>query len=197
MEKDFGKGIIVKIYTIEADVDNYWYAFPKNIDREDFWRQFDGRSLINRWSEPVFEWYKGENDDRKLPIQKYGKGDIQGYQSHIPLLSSKSVDCLGEILSKSGEILKIKLLDEDYFLYNITSVINALDLEHSEVKYFRDSDRIMRIKKYEFKENMLKGINIFKLQGAKYKTPFVTEKFIAAVEECGLEGFKFRLVWEG
>lgn len=189
----------MKIYTMHADVDDYWYAFPKGVDREDFWRQFDGQSLIKNWSMQDFEWSKGENDDPRLGKQRYGKGDIQGYQSHIPLLSKRAVECLKEFLSLNGEILKINVLEEEdiYFLYNITNIKDALDTDKSDIKYFRDSDRIMRIKKYEFKKDVIENIHIFNLPAPRYKSPFVSEDFVIEVEKCGLKGFKFNLVWEG
>lgn len=103
------------------------------------------------------------------------------------------------MLEGNGEVLRINILDEedDYNIYNVTSIVDALDKEHSTIKYFRSSGRIMRIKEYVFNKESLEGIHIFKLPEPRFKKPFVSEEFVRIIEKSGFTGFRFELVWEG
>ena len=56
--------------------------------------------------------------------------------------------------------------------------------------------RIMRIDKFGFFEERLKDIEIFQIPETKNSFPFITEGFKNIIEENGLVGFKFELIYE-
>ncbi|MGB8454765.1 MAG: DUF1629 domain-containing protein [Anaerocolumna sp.] len=114
----------------------------------------------------------------------------------MPIFSLKAVECLKEVLGKNIEILPVYIDEQEFYLINALEVLDCLDHEKSEIKYFTGTERIMSIKKHVFIEQKLKGKNIFRIKEQEKAGPFVTDKFKEAVEKSGLEGFEFREVWD-
>jgi hypothetical protein len=116
----------------------------------------------------------------------------------FPTFSKRAVEALRDLLEPNGEILPLICEFGDYYAFNTTTVVDALDEEHSELKRFKDGG-IMRILRYEFYPEKLQGLSIFKLSqlpGGDY----VTDTFVQRVQEAGLVGFDFseaQRVWSG
>jgi hypothetical protein len=114
----------------------------------------------------------------------------------IPVLSEHAVGCLRHLLAPHGEFLPLACDEGVYFLYNVTTVLDALDIDHSDVIFFDDeSSRIMRIKTYAFIPDVVRGVDAFKLLDREKSDVFLSERVKLAAESCGLKGFDFQLVW--
>ncbi len=96
-------------------------------------------------------------------------------------------------------MIKLDCVDceEPYFAFNVTTTVQALDLDRSELKRFESSGRIMRVIRYCFYPERLKGLTVFKLPELPLQNVFVTDPFVQRVQEGKLVGFNFKLVWEG
>lgn len=79
---------------------------------------------------------------------------------------------------------------------NIITVLNCIDYEHAKYKMFSDQKRIMRFETYSFFEDKINQTHIFKIIDEPVRKPFVSDTFKNAVEEAGLTGFRFELVWD-
>lgn len=176
----------MNVYILDADVEKYLSIYYSNSDDiVEFNRKFDGSSLKKSWTgKEEFEFGRD-----RLP-----KGDTPGLSSHIPVFSPRAVEMLADLLKDSGELLPITCEGEDYFLFNVTRRVDALDEDASVLERFDDGD-ILRIVRYCFKEDKLIGVNIFKLPQEPLSYPYVTDAFVRRVENSGLKGFEFRLVW--
>jgi hypothetical protein len=176
----------MNVYILDADVDKYkgiYYVNSENI--VEFNRRFDGSPLKRTWT--------GKEGFRFAPYN-LPKGDTPGLSSHIPVFSPRAVEILAELLENGGELLPIICEHEEYFLFNVTRVIDALDEDASQLVRFDDGG-ILDIDRYSFKENKLTGVNIFKLPQKPLSYPYVTDAFVRRVEDSGLKGFEFRIVW--
>lgn len=91
--------------------------------------------------------------------------------------------------------MPLKNSEKEFYLINIIRVIDCIDYEKSVVKLFSDGT-IMCFKKYAFIESKVSGLDLFKIKDEPVRMPFVSDEFKNAVDAAGLEGFKFKLVWD-
>ena len=111
-------------------------------------------------------------------------------------LSEKAVELLRPLMDETVEVLELDF-EEKYYAINVTTVLDVIDYEKSKYKTFKSSGRIMRFEKYVFRDiPTLRKYNIFKIPDETNSAPFVSERFKKLVEDSGLEGFKFELVWD-
>jgi hypothetical protein len=134
------------------------------------------------------EWIE-EGRERALP-----KGDFP-LLGTTPTFSRRAVDALLDVLVENGELLPVKVADEEYVVYNVTRRIDALDEERSKLVRFSDGG-IMRVERYAFHREKLNQAIIFRVPQLRVPV-FVTEAFVARVRDAGLTGFQFTEVWQG
>jgi hypothetical protein len=176
----------MKIYTLRADVAGYrGLYYQKEEDIVEFNRRFDGAPLGKRWT--------GKEKFAFLP-RRLPKGDTPGLSTHIPVFSPNAAKTLADFLKLSGELLPISCDKKEYFVFNVTKVVDALDRASSNLKLFSDGE-IMDVIRYAFFPKRLIGIELFKIPQMVLADVFVTDPFVERVESAGLKGFKFRLVW--
>ena len=176
----------MNVYILDADVNKYRGIYYKDAeDVVDFNRRFDGTSVKKNW--------RGQEEFAFIP-QRLPKGDTPGLSTHIPVFSVRAVAVLADLLEKNGELLPTTCDGEDYFVFNVTRVIDALDEANCELKRF-SSGRIMDIVRYSFVEAKLIGIVIFKLRQDLLGSVYVTDPFVQRVKAAKLKGFKLPLIW--
>jgi len=105
---------------------------------------------------------------------------------------------------KKEELLPVDCeFDQDYGRYhalNVLTVLDCLDLENSEYNTVPDGEGgeiIMFIRKYALKKDVIEGIDLFKIRERKETFIYVSQNFVDRVNEHGLTGFDFSLIWEG
>jgi hypothetical protein len=168
------------IYTF-AVVEGQEWVFP--IDDEDFETFFamDG-SLIQDWNAPVM----------RIPhTEEPGYSDFPWLGEHAPVLKKSAVDALAPVLTRYGQLLPLK--GEAVWLFNVTTVLDALDTEKSSIVYFDDGN-ILDIERYLFKKEIIGTAEIFKLPG-RASSVYVTDSFVERVLNAGLRGVAFVPVW--
>lgn len=111
-----------------------------------------------------------------------------------PAFSERAVDVLRDILEANGELLPVSCPQGDYWLYNVTRLLQALDYDNSDVYYFDNSRRVMSIDRYAFNDEAIGEIPIFKLADWPTVFPLVTESFVDRVRKHSLLGFDFKLL---
>ena len=172
------------IYILQSDADRY--PGLVTVDDQDWARftQFDGRSLAPSWS-PV----------RVLPNYEFsGQKDLSDFPNlltHVPVFSKNASQVLGEMLKDGGELLPLICAQGTYLAYNVTQVVDALDIERSELVRFSNG-RIMDAKHYTFHPDKLPSANIFKIPQTSVMDVFVTSRFVDVATTAGLSGFLFR-----
>lgn len=182
----------MKIYKLYADCNRYQsLVFTSADDWNIILDHFDGKPLISSWTAPAVQVFREDKFTRNLP-----PSDFPNLVPDVPVFSLRAVNVLQGLLHENGEILPLSCSEGEYYAFNVTTSINALDESKSEVKRFESSGRIMRIIKYEFFADRLSGATIFKIPQTRANV-FVTDKFRTIVMDNGLIGFEFVNVWEG
>jgi hypothetical protein len=176
----------MKVYILDADVDRFRgiYSAEKR-GRIEFRHRFNGNPIKHGW--------KGKERFRFVPAN-LPKGDTPGFSGSIPVFNRNAVNALSDMLEPNGELLPITCEGEDYFLFNVTRLVNALDEENCDLERF-DDGRIMTIDHYSFFKERLRGEVVFKLPQKPLSWVYVTDPFVLKVNATGLRGFKFPLVW--
>jgi hypothetical protein len=124
-------------------------------------------------------------------------GDRAGvdFRSDPVVLSRRALDELLPYIGRFGQMLPLAFDECEYSLFNITNVVDALDEAASEVWRFPSSGRIGDIKRYVFKPEAVRDQWIFKIPQRSKGFAFVTDRFVEAVQQAGLTGFGFELLW--
>jgi len=178
------------VYSLDADSEKYQSLV---LEREGDWAglldQFDGRPIGSNW-QPVSVTIFREEGRGDLP-----QSDFPNLGGIIPVFSERAVKALGSLLSENGELLPVRCEEGKYFAFNVTRVIDALDLKQSELEFFPNSNRIMFADRYVFKPERLHGATVFKIPQLPGGYTFNTDEFVARVKEARLVGFCFRELW--
>jgi hypothetical protein len=177
----------MQVAVLRSDSDNYQtVALVDDSQWAELIEMFDGSPMAASWKPVEIEvLYKGERSQSDFP-------EFSG----LAVFSARAADVLRDVLEPHGELLELNCTNGDYYVYNVTNVVDALDEDASEVKRFRSSGRIMRVISYEFKPDAL-GAPVFKLPQLVKSYVFVTDEFVRRAEEAGLNGFDFSdVVWQ-
>ena len=108
---------------------------------------------------------------------------------------------LEEYAAESVQFLPIKVepVSEDIgltkcYLANITTVIDALDLEHSIYNYFGEGDeKYLSVQIYKFNESAIPDVNIFRLKISEVPI-FISGKLEKAMVKAGITGCSYRAI---
>jgi hypothetical protein len=90
-------------------------------------------------------------------------------------------------LESCGEILPLACSDGEFCLFNVTTVIDALNEEESDVEYLSNG-KPLTIKRASFETSKLVDIDIFRLPQFPYGNIYVSERFIERTRSAGLLG---------
>lgn len=148
--------------------------------------------------EPIDNWkplhLSALPPDRNI-VEKLG--DVSFVVGSTPLLTQNAYEILYPYIKDYAQLLETTTDYGNMFLVNVTNVNDCLDYDNSEILRFPfPPHRIMRIDKFGFFEERLKDIEIFQIPETKNSFPFITEGFKNIIEENGLVGFKFELIYE-
>lgn len=175
----------MRVYILRAHSDRYQSVLMKVGDLFAFARRFDGKPFKGSWKDVEIGL-----DPRRLP-----NGDTPSLIPGVPIFSGKAVAALQDFLKQNGELLPTIIEGDEYFLFNVTTVVDALDESSSKIDRFHGSTKVLYIDSYSFFGDKLSGISIFKIPQTPSGDVFVTDKFVKRVRSARLKGFWFPLVW--
>ena len=97
-------------------------------------------------------------------------------------------------MESNGELLPLISKSGEYYLYNLLTVSDVLDIENSTCALlFEHPPFAVSIDHFVFHEERLKGLSIFRVP-KESGSIFVTDEFVRRVEEANLNGFEFSKV---
>jgi hypothetical protein len=183
------------IYKITADHD-FWSLLP--VQKEQFVKQtlFQLESMRSSWIDLSFyvrdpaRTIRGDFFNLSLGCLAYG-GRVNESD-------------LGEIIERSGEMLKAKLdgTDEMIYVLNPTACYNCLDRHNTVAEWTPDGTVAVQVKKYAFHVDRIGDCNLFKIPEMKRVGLFAIsgrdepeDEFYAQYHDMGLTGLKFEEVW--
>lgn len=180
-----------KIYKIDYDT-RYANAVTEK-DEYVRWCDFDGTPQKDVW--------------RPVPIRSPFKSkkivDFMYWDPTAIVASQKAVDILTPLFLPYAEILPLQCSWGNYYITNVTYLIDCINYTESEYIPFGDgktefgAPRVLWISKHVFYPERIKGIPIFKELNDPKGTIYVNEIFVDCVEKFKLKGLKFKLIWEG
>jgi hypothetical protein len=163
---------------------------------------FDNRQPIREcwFSVPVEEWeYTYSHTPGDYPL-------VNGFPNDVitPFFSQKAADELADLLEGNGELLPLVYEFGQYYAFNITCEVEALDEELSEFKLYSElhenllanTPDFLCLARHVFYPDKVVDLNIFMLPHRnRYNVPLVTDRFVQRVQEANLKGFSFKLLW--
>lgn len=176
----------MKIYHLNFDVSMQYEALAFDKVDLDLIKSFSGIEKKEFWEPLRVKRMYGDREFSNAPYLVV----------NIPVVDYKAMKALDTLLTDNAELLPLACNDGEFFAVNITSVADVLDYDKSDYTKFSYGNRIMNITNYAFHEDKVKNIDLFKLVDEPLKRAFVSERFKQRVEEQGLTGFKFELVWD-
>ena len=180
----------MKIYQLHEDFDRYEvlsYSNPQDSMRIQNW--FCGKPIGERWVPLRVEILRDkEHKDRP-------SSDFPGFGAGKPTFSHRAVEALRDLLADNGELLPLDCKDGNYWVFNVTRVIDGLDEENSDVERF-SSGRIMAVERFAFYPDKVRDLSIFKIPQFPKGGAYVTDSFTNRVKSANLTGFAFDLLWD-
>lgn len=167
------------VYRFEV-VEGQEWIFPTDEEHFEMFFALDG-SVISDWDPPVMA----------IDSEARTWSDFPWLGEHVPFLRPPAVAALGPILMKHGQLLPVR--GADVRLFNVTTVIDALDLERSRIVHFDDGS-ILAIERHVFHAGRVGTAEIFKLP-MRASAVYVTEPFVERVRQAGLRGVSFTALW--
>jgi hypothetical protein len=173
------------VYILKADANRYQGLL--SCDRSNSLKvlqRFNGTPMRDSWIPWKVEIDRPEGYENSL------FGDFPLLISAVPVFTERAVALLEPLLTGNGELLPLVCDEGSYFAYNVTTVLDALDVERSSLLRFT-SGEIMNITHHEFFPGKVTS-PIFKIPQTPLMDVFVTEEFRAAVSKHNLKGFAFK-----
>lgn len=173
----------IKIYELWLDHTYRTYETLTNDGYKTY--EFEGKPAKSRKFDSIRpSEYK---DEVYKPI-----GDVFSIDTSSYIINEKAYKVLYPYLKNHSQTFQLKNEDKMFYVINVTDIIDCLDYDKSEIKYFPSSGRIMNVEKYAFHNKKLKNATIFKLPEFLKGISYVTEEFKDVVEENYITGFKFK-----
>ncbi|MPZ41568.1 MAG: hypothetical protein GEU95_26690 [Rhizobiales bacterium] len=124
------------------------------------------------------------------------QADLPWLGGHVLVLRERAVTMLAPLLDRYGELLPLACPDADLWLFNVLTVVDALDEKNSELIRFDDGD-ILNVERYEFRPDLVAGVAVFKVPQLLRGPLFVGDEFVDAVAATGLTGPELTPLWSG
>lgn len=179
---------VMAVYT-PSPLEGYEFCHPvKQEDFENIHVQINGVPRAGGWS-PVVMRLIQEDEGRKLL-----ESDSPWLGSHALIFRPRAVEVLGPMLREYGELLPVACDGAELRIFNPTRVVDALDEAASSVLRFSDG-RIMRISRYGFRADAIRGLLFFKIPNLRVSPTFVSERVVELWRAAGMRGLEFKQVW--
>ena len=178
----------MKIWKLGTEVDKY-----DNLQRMESWsweetQSFDGRNKSECW-DPI-------KVKRMEPEKGLSLSDTPWLNTPIPIFSGRVKKAMESFLGDAVEFLPITFDEGEFWIVNVTNVLDCIDYEKAKLRRFASSGRVMLFEKYCFIKERVMDENIFKIPELPIMYPFVSDRFKEQIELNKFCGFKFELVWD-
>lgn len=112
--------------------------------------------------------------------------------SFLMVMKPKAVDALLDLCLAAGELLPLACDDAELFAWNVTTVVDALNLEKSSLVRYPDGG-VMTITEYFFKPDVIADLVAFRIP--EDLTIFVGQAFVDRAKSAALVGTVFKELW--
>jgi hypothetical protein len=177
----------MRVFELRTDPNRYRNFVLVHPERDAIiYDYFDGVPMSHQWGTPEVTVDDGDEGDVEL-------GDF-AWLGTVPVFSLRALEVLVEPLKSSGEVLPLRCKAGEYFAYNVTRVVPALNEAASSINRY-STGRVMEISKYAFLPDVIDDVAVFKIPQLPKAYVFVTDHFVEQVRTAQLTGFSFPLLW--
>jgi hypothetical protein len=147
-------------------------------------------------SHPRIEVMRNNENIPRGMKRELGDYSNLSYDVH-PVFSERARRLLAPHLQGLGQWIELASEhDPTYWLFYITNVVDALNVEKSEVVYFPSTPgKVMAIDRYSFYPEAVGNQMLFTLPQRPGSNRCVTDRFVDIVRANALTGFEFKLLW--
>ncbi|HEX6040854.1 imm11 family protein [Longimicrobium sp.] len=181
----------MNVYRLQAEREGYRWLMLAQAPDLGLVAVLQGVPAAELWTTPTVATLELDfaREDRALPLPDFP------VFSTSAVLSRRAVDALLDLLVENGEILPLACAEGEFFVFNVTRVLDALDEPASEIKRFRGGSRgrAKSIVRHAFRPERLTSA-VFRIPQKPHRV-YVTQGFVDRVEQAGLTGFDFGYVW--
>ena len=171
--------MMTAVYRFQVAEGQEW-IFPADETDFEMFAAMDG-SIVREWQPPAMTI---DSDDRTY-------SDFPWLGEHVLFLRLPAKDALAPTLLRYGQLLPVR--GENVWLFNATNVLDVLDRNGSRVAYFDDGS-ILAIERHAFDAHGIGASEVFKLP-MRASSIYVTDRFVERVQNAGLRGVAFEMVW--
>jgi hypothetical protein len=181
---------VTRVYQFAVQ-DGFEWVLPVNEDDYKIFRKFDGTVRKDLWTPTRVRLLREDEEERHL-----AESDVPWLGAYAPVFRPRAVATIGGLFTEFGELLPLSCDNADLRVFNVLNVIDALDLKRSDLEFYPNSSRVMRITRYVFISELVKGLTIFKVPKLLSHSVYLTGEVVQAVQAAGLTGVGFRLLWD-
>lgn len=121
--------------------------------------------------------------------------DSPWFSGRSLIVTDHAKRCLEELLDENTELLPARLEGESLWLIHVMSAENCVNQRES-VMSRTTSGEVRGFFEYQFNEGAVEPLTLFGIPEEMVCHPLCTDSFKNRVEECGLTGLEFKLVWD-
>lgn len=177
----------MKIWRI-ASCDDNTMLVPVNRWKLDEVKAFDGRSKLETWRVTEVDNQVGTHRKRFPEIVSFAPGPCCA-------LTERAVEYLYDIIVDDVELLPVSYHGLPLWLMYITTVLNCVNLNDSEVVY-HSSGKVSYFKKLVFRQEVIGAHNLFKIKQTPSGFSYASTIFKNSVEAIDKRALIFRLVYD-
>ena len=146
---------------------------------------------LTDWSPPLVKFLP--SNDRHPETDRVPDVPWQG--QHSLVFRERAFDLVRPIMEKWGQFLELRTEEsnESLWIFNVCTVVDALDEGASNVLMYPDNVRIMSIPRWVFKPEALAPPVVFRIP--KQRTLLLSGDVVARIRDLGLSGAEFKLLW--
>ena len=178
------------IWEVDNDINNYASVI---LDAENMYKHlyFEGSPVGGQWPQMSGKYYQQNEAEKTIrPI-----ADVASLSPGMFTCTTQCKD--SEIFQQAHlEFLPIFIADTTIWAVNVLEVLDCFDEEHSELKRFKSSGRVQRIKKYVFQDSLLhQEVLLFKIPQMVRTRIYATDLFKEQIKQAGFTGLKFEKIY--
>ncbi|MBI5397406.1 MAG: hypothetical protein HZA91_19080 [Verrucomicrobia bacterium] len=111
------------------------------------------------------------------------------------IISRAASDKIGRYLEQYGELLPLICDEGDFWILNVTRLVDALDERKSRLLRASDNNAVLMIQEHVFCASKLGYADVFKLSQMVRGLIYVTDAFVELISRSKLKGVAFVQVW--
>jgi hypothetical protein len=149
--------------------------------------QKDPNVLLNRvWKPFSVEMYSPHR-------KKCTRGDFLAISARSIVCNLQVWEIIEPLIGKHVQLLDIMYNDDVYYILKVTTIIDCLDYSRAEVLRSSKTGRVLYVKKYAFKEELIHSSVLFVIPEME-SSNIVTQAFKDFIEEHNLKGLGFQKI---